>query len=355
MSTYLLTKKKKPSQLHWDKIKGTLDSAAHRSYKILISNNDILKSPLKELKENTSIKYAIAWALWVLMGTLVYANINFDGNYAIGFYYSISIGYSIGWGVFHDKSTPCKVFSIIYILIGATFVTRWISYLIERSVSESNSSHEKYRVRQHIRSTSKLTGVVLDIYVYLVVNYSRLFMIYVWCVYVFFGTSWSCAVIRWPFIDGLYYAVSSMSTAGAWGVPHDSPDYVFAVTGLFTAFGAPIMGIALGDVASLILESRLREPEYSENTVLDVSENEAKLIKVLRKEDSSNGITQNEFILLCLLREERISIDEMKSICEEFADLQRDSVSTHKMTQSVGSHSNPSELRDNTVVNQLHV
>lgn len=115
------------------------------------------------------------------------------------------------------------------------------------------------------------------------------------------------------------------------------------------------MGIALGDVASLILESRLREPEYSENTVLDVTEDEAKLIKVLRKEDSLDAIAQNEYILLCLLREERISIDEMKTICEEFAELRGDTVSTQQMTQSFGSNSNPSVLNDNTVVNQLHV
>lgn len=304
------------------KIRKSITESTSQLYEVIVSDITTAKLPLRKLQENVLIRYVFAWVLWLLLGTVVYANINFDGNYAKGFYFSVNIGYSIGWGVFHDRSTRCKVFSILYILMGATFLTRWIAYLIERAVTDTSSIYEKSIIRKNIRKTSRLKGFLLDAYVYIVVNHSKLFMIYLWFVCIFFGTSWSCVVIHWSLIDGLYFSISSMSTAGAWGIPHDSPDYVFAVTGLFAAFSIPIMGIAVGDIASLILESRYIEPVFTSNNVLKISDKEFRLLNIVRSGESKSSVDRTEYILLQLLRDDRIDLREVQMLSEEFSSTQ---------------------------------
>ncbi len=40
-----------------------------------------------------------AWVVWIAVGTVFYAEYNFAGDYAKGFFYSVNVGYSIGWGI----------------------------------------------------------------------------------------------------------------------------------------------------------------------------------------------------------------------------------------------------------------
>lgn len=329
---------KEPARLQ--KIRKVIKQRTKQLYKVLASDIITTKLPLKILKENTLMHYVVAWVLWLTVGMVAYANLNFDGNYAKGFYYAISIGYSIGWGVFHDKATHCKVFSIFYILVGATFVTRWIAYLIERAVKDSSDIYEKKMIRENIKANSTLSGVWLEAYAYLVENYDKLLIIYIWCIYIFFGASWSCAVVKWPIIDGVYYSISSMSTAGAWGVPEDSPDYVFAVTGLFAAFGAPIMGIAVGNIANLMLESRYIEPAYNDHTVLQLNEDEMNFLNAVRDGTNGHSVDRKEYLLLHLFREERISATEVKIICDEFTRMQQEAAASKKSDASVDSNVN---------------
>jgi hypothetical protein len=53
---------------------------------------------------------------------------------------------------------------------------------------------------------------------------------------------------------GLYFATSTLSTGGLRGIPETSDDAVFMMVGLYAALGIPFMGLAMGDVARLLLK-----------------------------------------------------------------------------------------------------
>ena len=53
-----------------------------------------------------------------------------------GFYKAISTGYNIGWGYPVDPDTGSEVFSIIYILVGASFVAAALGYFAHAAVED---------------------------------------------------------------------------------------------------------------------------------------------------------------------------------------------------------------------------
>ena len=80
------------------------------------------------------LKPLLAWIVWLYLGTVFYAHVDFcrinespcsAPNYYKGFYYSINVGYSIGWGVFHDLNDGSKFFSTVYLLLGATAIAEF--------------------------------------------------------------------------------------------------------------------------------------------------------------------------------------------------------------------------------------
>lgn len=201
--------------------------------------------------------YGLAWLVWMITGTIYYSHVNFHGNYAHGFYYSVNVGYSVGWSGLTDYNVPSKAFSVVYLLIGAIFLTRWLVFLVESAVDDKSQREEsRYQTERHIRRTSRLYGPLLNAYIYLSVNSDKLLIVYIWFLYVLLGTWWSCFVIGWPLLDGLYFSLSSLSTGGMWSIPLKSPDYVYACVGLYTCLGVPIMGMAMGNIATLMFESR---------------------------------------------------------------------------------------------------
>lgn len=208
---------------------------------------EMKKSILQTLREqynNGSFFYVFVWLGWLFIGTVFYTYVDFEGSFCKGFYFSVNVGYSIGFGVLHERSDASKAFSILYLLVGAIFVSRWLAYLIELHIYDNGNVHEQITVRHNLRKSSTLSGLRRDLYVWIVMNYSGLFIIYLWLIYVFFGTTWSCAVIGWSFIDGIYFAISAMSTGGLMGIPEDSPDYAFLVVGLFACTGVPLVNVA---------------------------------------------------------------------------------------------------------------
>jgi hypothetical protein len=72
------------------------------------------------------LKPLCIWLIWLTVGTAFYGTVDFDGNYAKGFYYAVNVGYSIGWGVLHDQTDSSKLFSVFYLVIGATAISRWL-------------------------------------------------------------------------------------------------------------------------------------------------------------------------------------------------------------------------------------
>jgi hypothetical protein len=122
-----------------------------------------------------------------------------------------------------------------------------------------------------------------------------------WFVWVAAMCAFSCIAVGWNAIDGLYYAVSTLSTGGLWAVPQDSPDYVYVVTGVFAATGIPLMGLAMASLASLMVS--FGDHEATNRAISSrITRKELKMMTHLGLEDGDGRISRAEFIILCSVR-----------------------------------------------------
>ena len=60
---------------------------------------------------------------------------------------------------------------------------------------------------------------------------------------------------EWSFIEGLYFAVSSLSTGGHYSLPDNTPEWQYGLTGFYAALGVPIMGVAMATIASFFIHT----------------------------------------------------------------------------------------------------
>lgn len=275
--------------------------------------------------ENLNAKAFGQWLVWMIVGTVFYAEVNFAGNYAHGFYYAVNVGYSIGWGLLGDFSTGCKVFSVFYILVGAVFATRAIVSLAENVMKGDGDLYQQYLERRRLKLTTKLTGLSADYYIWFLMNWWNFLAVYIWLLYWFFGVWWSCALLRWSFVDGLYFSISSMSTGGLYTFAEDQPNSTFVYTGLYAAAGVPIMALAVANIANLFTEARKIE-KVRRIARMDLTEDEAGTLGLLKVHGDQKVINRNEYLLLMLVKQNKLDPKEIVRCFEEFDKLDRNKV-----------------------------
>lgn len=207
------------------------------------------------------------WLLWLLLGTVFYAEVDFAKNYCKGFYYAVNVGYSIGFGVLNERpgGDLSFIFSTVYILFGAVAISMCLSCIIEHAVHGKKSPwyREMHAARRRSQRQSLLqpplptstpAPYLPPFWDYIINHSDRILCIIIWLIYIIFGTGWSCGVVGWGFWEGLYFAVSSLSTGGLHGIPSYSPDWMFFVVGLYCATGVPVMVLAVGALGSMLVE-----------------------------------------------------------------------------------------------------
>jgi hypothetical protein len=65
----------------------------------------------------------------------------------------------------------------------------------------------------------------------------------VWLIWIGIMITYSIWGLKWPFVQAQYFAISTLSTGGHWGLPIDAPEWMWGVSGFFIMFGVPIMGV----------------------------------------------------------------------------------------------------------------
>jgi hypothetical protein len=112
---------------------------------------------------------------------------------------------------------------------------------------------------------------------------------------------YSMAFFKWNFREALYFAVSSLSTGGHWSIPKDSPDWMFAMTGVFIMFGVPIMALAMSQIAYMVISDYdLDEAHATIDAV--VTKDELEFLDDFRMEEFNGTIDRADFIILCMVR-----------------------------------------------------
>ena len=133
--------------------------------------------------------------------------------------------------------------------------------------------------------------------------------------FVSFGVLFSCLTTGWSFQNGLYYAITSMSTGGLWALPDDATDDELFVTALFTAVGAPIMMLTFGTLAravnSLSSSNALNRELARPMTFLELQFMQFEVI-----EDTDGFIDSSEYTLLMLVRLKALNPELISTIIQ---------------------------------------
>lgn len=163
----------------------------------------------------------VLWLIWILVGTIFYAIRN-ELGWAKGFFMSINVGYGVGWGYPVEKDHLCIIFSIFYLLVGASAVTTLLVYFVELMVVSKTSWH--LQAMQNVFLEQKHPAIR-----FIIMNKSSLQLIGACLLLIAIMTIWSCRTFDWTFSEGLYYAISSCSTGGFYPIPSSSSDRDFVI------------------------------------------------------------------------------------------------------------------------------
>jgi hypothetical protein len=138
---------------------------------------------------------------------------------------AVNVGYSIGWGYPAEDTINTRVFSIFYVLIGASGVAACLGYFAQSMIDSSKNWYANALMQEKYQKASKLGKWKLWFHQQI----RSLKIVILWVVWIALMIIFSMSTVQWNFTSALYFAVSSLSTGGNWAIPSDSPDWYFAV------------------------------------------------------------------------------------------------------------------------------
>ncbi len=162
----------------------------------------------------------------MLVGTIFYAYENKMG-WAKGFYMAVNVGYSIGWGFPVEINEGSRFFSTCYVLVGASAVGAALGFFGQNMVASSKEWFNDALVEAEKKKRDR--SVMERLSAWCVRHDTAVKTIGAWVVWISAMILFSCVRVKWSFIDGLYFAVSSLSTGGLYAIPNDSPDWYFGI------------------------------------------------------------------------------------------------------------------------------
>jgi hypothetical protein len=117
------------------------------------------------------------------------------------------------------------VFSIFYVLVGASAVAASLGFFAQTMI---NSSKEWYAQALEQEKYENATSWEKRL-MWLRMHESSFIVIGVWLLWIICLVAFSCDRIHWDFSQAVYFAVASLSTGGLWAIPSDSPDWYFGL------------------------------------------------------------------------------------------------------------------------------
>lgn len=242
---------------------------------------------------------ALVWAAWLAAGAAFYTY-HMDLPWAQGTYMAVNVGYSIGWGYPAEPTDMDRLFSVVYVLSGASAVAAVLGMFAQTMIASSKNWYAAALAdAQYATATGRrkwwmwlrMHGTTLRILAAWIVWVGALSGFYAWRV-----------DDRASWVESLYFAVSSLSTGGLVAIPADSPDSDYAFVAMMAATGVPLMGLAMGHAASLLVASG-DDPEAAQRKICaKVTRTELEMMQRFHLDDGDGEISRAEYILLCCVR-----------------------------------------------------
>lgn len=203
---------------------------------------------------------AVIWTIFLLVGTLFYT---YHENYgwALGTYYAVNVGFNIGWNWEIEESDDSKIFSLFYLVTGFFLLALLVVFISEVSLNRERRYKHFVRYIEYLEYEEEVKAGLAEPESFgdtcnrwAIQNYVTLALCAILFLWVVVGVIWSCLVLEWSVLDGLYFSLSSLSAGGMYSLPDDTPEYVYGVTAVYAAVGIPVMILTFGFIAaSLVL------------------------------------------------------------------------------------------------------
>ena len=203
---------------------------------------------------------AVIWTIFLLSGTLFY---NYHENYgwAMGTYYAVNVGFNIGWNWQTEESEESKIFSVFYLVMGFFLLALLVVFISEVSLNRERRYKHFVRYIEYLEYEEEVKAGLAEPETFgdtcnrwAVQNYVTLTFCAILLLWVVVGVIWSCLVLDWSVLDGLYFSLSSLSAGGMYSIPDGSAEWIYGMAAVYAAIGIPVMILTFGFVAaSLVL------------------------------------------------------------------------------------------------------
>jgi len=211
--------------------------------------------------------------MWILAGSIFFHFAN-GWEWSNSFFYAVDTGLSIGFGAFPEgvftftcaNNTLVKesfkpwqgsmAYTVIHVFAGASAVAGalglFVSVALERQDTmreDAEKDFESSKIKIKYSKKQKARDAVLGCYTRNKTRVNCFTALFVW---LSFGVIYGTVYEEWTFIQSVYYAVTSVSTAGL--QPPRGTTFAMLFTGVFCLFGVPLWGLALSQLAGILVE-----------------------------------------------------------------------------------------------------
>jgi hypothetical protein len=229
---------------------------------------------------------------------------------------SVNVGYSVYWT--SEESDPIeKAFSVAHLLVGQVFMSVLMAVVASNLIITKSVWYGEKQLQEQLKIQREQDSLLELIYHYLQYLFSKFKVTLLLIVWLAIGAFWSCYTVKWPVIQGLYFAITSLSMGGIWSIPENSKDASYFFVGLYTALGAPILLLNASMMAEYI--AHLGNSYLVENVVYRaVNKREIEYMQLVGMEDGSGQLDEQEYVLLTLIRLKALPHDIVSTIVEMF-------------------------------------
>lgn len=263
-----------------------------------------IQASLGQAKDNRGLMFFILWLIWLLVGTMFFAYAP-ESNLGIvkGFYMTVNVGYSIGWGYPSETNQNYLFFSSAFVLVGSSFVAVALGFFADKiSEDHDNWFTNLMQQKEYEAAFTGDTTLAKRFKAIFDMHEPTIRAVLVWLIMLGIMITYSMLEVGWSFQNAQYFAISSLSTGGLWAIPDDSETWMFGVTGVFACFGVPVMAVAMAQVARGLTDQG--DLEATKEMINEpVTAEELIMLQQFGLEDGDGEIDRSEFIILCMVRD----------------------------------------------------
>ena len=176
-----------------------------------------------EMACNPYLKRILLWAVWIAAGCVFYT-LNLKISYSKGLYYSVLVGYNIGWNFEEDYDTVTEYYSIGHMIVGICAVTVLLEEYIQNIL---NSDTQWYKVvierENYDNAPDFLTRMKhgFNLHKYTIVPSI------IWVGVLVVGSIMAYTHTEWSITDSCFFTTSTLFAGGFAKVPDDFSNFQY--------------------------------------------------------------------------------------------------------------------------------